>query len=551
MSLKLPRFAGLPIKLTAASALALLAHTPGHTQNTQNTQSTQTAAPTPWSMPCEIAQVNEERVTLAMLKQCASPQSAEAMFKLFEQQRLIDKEQAKQRPRQGDTGDVFRKRQINELAWAVQLIFTQANQPDASTGERQAAASLLQGKPEAAIEALEHMAKNGNTAQAYRAKAALQRTVDFVSASTTLDKALTLTPGHFGLLQAAADSAHIQRKTAEAEKFYQRLVTHAKETLKTQAGDALAQHQLATALDDLGDTLAELNSLPLALSNYQAALNIWQPLLKGQASHLLWQTYTALAWQKLASVQYEQAQYTESASSFQAAQELLQKLVANHAGSKIWPGMAISNGTRLGNTQLRAKQFDAAMQSYNTALSMAAKLNASAPKEPEWQRHMANIYQLIGDLYQFQRQGEAALAQYNAALMLRQKLAGPKDDDDANIQGAIIFIQNRIADLQNHLDLPDAALSNYQAALALATHLANKLKLEEYKLVQANLMGKIGLLEGSELKPAERRAMLQQGVKLLEAKQADLPKFLSDLLEKMRAALPPPTSAAPTASTPP
>ncbi len=533
MRLNLPDFAGLSTNLTALAntltcTVALLAHTPGHAQN---------AEPGPWSLPCEIAQVSEERVTLAMLQQCADPKSAETIFKLFEKQRLIDKEQAKQLPRQADTGDVFRKRQINELAWAVQLIFKQGSQPDASISERHAASALFQGSPESAIAVLTRTEKNGEPAIAFRAQAALQRTFDFAAASNTLDKALPLNPNQFGVLQAAADSAHIQKKSAAAEKLYQRLATQAKETLKTRPKDALAQHQLATALDDVGDELAELNKLPEAQGNYQASLDIRQALLKQQAENLLWQTYTAQAWQKLGAIQYEQGQFTESGTSLQAAQVLLQKLAQTYASAKMWPTIAINNGTRLGDTQLRAKQLEAALQSYKTALSMAAKRNAAAPKEPEWQRHMAAIYQRIGDLYQFQRKGEDALAQYNAALMLRQQLAGPKDDDDPTVQGQIIFIQNRIADLQSNLALPDAALSNYQAALAIATHLADKLKIDEYKLVQANLMGKIGLLEGGELKPAERRAMLQESIKLLEAKQPDLPKFLSELLEKVRTAL--------------
>ena len=518
----------LPAKLVLAGAFTLCTHTPCHAQGQQSA---------PATLPCESAQVSEERVTLALLKQCSDANSAEAMFQLFEKQRLIDKEQAKQWPRQVDTGDVFRKRQINELAWAVQFILRQASQPGADSRARNAASALLQGKAQSA---LDELARSTDTpALTLRAMAALQRTLDLNASAGTLAKALELNPKQFGLLQAAADVAHIQKKAELAEKLYQRLVAQAKETLAGQPQDPFSLHQLATALDDLGDAQAELNQMTQALGSYQAALEIWQARLKEQAEYLLWQVYTAQSWQKLGSIQYEQGQFSASGTSLQAAQALYQKLALTHAqaGNQLWASASISNSIRLGDTQLRAKQHAAALASYKTGLAIAAKLNASAPKEAQWQRDLATIYQRMGDLYQFQHQGEQAMAQYNAALMLRQRLAGPNDDDNPVLQGQIIFIENRLADLQSNLGLPDAALSNYQAALALATHLANKVKVNEFKLVQANLMGKIGLLEGSTLKDDERRAMLKEGIALLEADPSNLPNFLSELLEKMRTAI--------------
>ncbi|MEN9864671.1 MAG: hypothetical protein RL748_261, partial [Pseudomonadota bacterium] len=490
------------------------------------------------ALACDQAQAIESRISLPMLKQCADEKTAEVMFRLLDIQRSKDKQASSKTPRQLDNGDVFRKRQINELAFAVKLILTQGNRSDASPSERQAAASLHQGDPAPSIELLERSAKNGDPALARRAQAALLRISDLSSASKMLAQALALNPAHFEMLQAAADLAHIQRKTEAALALYQRMLDQARINAKAHAGHAKWQHQIATSLDDLADELMESDKLPQARQHYQSALDIWQDLHKAEPERPLWQIYSALEWNKLSNVAFDQNEFTAAISYLQNAQPIFQKLASAMPDSTIWPLQMIDIATRIGDAHLRARQLDAALINYKQALAQAARRNAQAPKDVLWQREMATSYQRIGDLYQFQIKGEEALAQYNAALVLRQKLAGPGEDNDGAVQGQIIFIQNRIADLQVKLGLPDAALGNYQAALALASQLVERAKLEDFTLVQANLMGKIGLLEDSDLKPEERHAMMQRSVKLLEAAsgKSPLPQYLAELMEKLRTA---------------
>ena len=123
---------------------------------------------------------------------------------------------------------------------------------------------------------------------------------------------------------------------------------------------------------------------------------------------------------------------------------------------------------RSGDTQSAQGDLAGALKSYQAVMSIRQKLAATDPSNSEWQRDLSVSHDRIGDTQSAQGDLAGALKSYQAGMTIRQKLAAA-----------------------------DPSNSGWQTDVAISAW-------------------KIGMLKGSPQSSAERRAVLEQGLKILD-----------------------------------
>ena len=122
----------------------------------------------------------------------------------------------------------------------------------------------------------------------------------------------------------------------------------------------------------------------------------------------------------------------------------------------------------IGDLSLQLGNSNAAIRSYQAGMLIAQKLAVTDPSNSQWQRDLSVSHNKIGDTHRAQGDLAGALKSYQAGMTIRQKLAAA-----------------------------DPSHSGWQTDVAISAW-------------------KIGTLKGSPQSSAERRAVLEQGLRILD-----------------------------------
>lgn len=266
---------------------------------------------------CAVA-VNASGQAVVTITASCDKQTAATVQKLLEQQAEQRRKNAQVDKRQNETAqDVSAlQRQIADLTAAVKTIAAQAQQADASSAQKQAAANLRAGKPDLAIvqlglaadkEAAASTSKAQNAAALYRQQAALLATRDVKQALAAYQKALALEPGDYATLWDTGDMAVAVGDNALALKLYQQMQQVVEQALRETPHSPRWQRELSVCHSKIGDILQAQGDGAAALQSYRASLAIRQKLAAQDPGNALWQVDLAKSQIKVANIETDAA----------------------------------------------------------------------------------------------------------------------------------------------------------------------------------------------------------------------------------------------------
>ena len=157
-----------------------------------------------------------------------------------------------------------------------------------------------------------------------------------------------------------------------------------------------------------------------------------------------------------------------------------------------------------------------AMQVLTRAREVANRQVASDPSNSQWQRDLSISHIKIGETQSAQGDLAGALKSYQAGMAIAQKLAA-SDPSNSQWQRDLSVSHNKIGDTQSAQGDLTGALKSYQAGMAIRQKLAaSDPSNSEWQADLAVSAWKIGTLKGSPQSKAEQRAVLMQGLKVLD-----------------------------------
>ncbi len=169
-----------------------------------------------------------------------------------------------------------------------------------------------------------------------------------------------------------------------------------------------------------------------------------------------------------------------------------------------------------------------ALRILERARRAAANQVASDPSNSGWQRDLSVSHERIGNTQSAQGDLAGALKSYQASMAIRQKLAA-SDASNSGWQRDLSVSHNKTGDTQSVQNELAGALKSYQAGMTIRQKLAaSDASNSEWQTDVAVSAWKIGTLKGSEQSHGDRRAVLAQGLKILDSlaqQQRLIPKW--------------------------
>ena len=182
----------------------------------------------------------------------------------------------------------------------------------------------------------------------------------------------------------------------------------------------------------------------------------------------------------------------------------------------------------VGDLYLQLGDSNAATRSFKAGMAITQKLAASDASNSRWQRDLSVSHNRIGDTQSAQGDLAGALKSYQAGMAIRQKLAA-SDPSNSQWQRDLSVSHNKIGNTQSAQNDLAGALTSYQAGMAIRQKLAaSDPSNSQWQTDVAQSAWKIGTLKGSQQSIGERRAVLAQGLKILDSlaqQQRLIPKW--------------------------
>ena len=389
--------------------------------------------------------------------------------KAAEQERL-NKQQA-QRTNQLERDRDAQARQIQELSAAVQTVTKLASATKATPADKRAQELLAQGDASGAATLLgrEAAAAGASAAELYRQQAALLRLSNTAQALAAIERSLAIEPDNFDAQWAAGDLAVSVGNLDSARQHYGRMLAIANARSTASPLSSLWARSLSVSHIEIGNTQSAQGDLAGALKSYQAGMAIAQKLAASDPSNSEWQRDLSVSHERIGNTQSAQGDLAGALKSYQAGMAIAQKLAASDpSNSEGQRDLSVSH-SKIGDTQSAQGDLAGALKSCQAGMAIAQKLAASDPSNSQWQRDLSISHNKIGETQSAQGDLAGALKSYQAGMAIAQKLAAS-----------------------------DPSNSEWQTDVAVSAW-------------------KIGTLKGFPQNAAERRAVLVQGLKVLDS----------------------------------
>ena len=205
--------------------------------------------------------------------------------------------------------------------------------------------------------------------------------------------------------------------------------------------------------------------------------------------------------------------------AYQRAQRAAQGRLVEAPGDPTWlRGLSISH-ERIGDVQSAQGDLGGALKSFRADMGIARKLAERDPGNAQWQHDLAISHERIGDVQSAQGDLGGAFKNYQARMEIVRKLT-ERDSGNAQWQQDLSISHNKIGDVQSAQGDLGRALKSLRAGLEIARKLAERDP--GNALWQTDLAfscWKLSQLDTPALPKAERRALLERGLAVLEGLQ--------------------------------
>jgi tetratricopeptide (TPR) repeat protein len=269
-----------------------------------------------------------------------------------------------------------------------------------------------------------------------------------------------------------------QDDLAGALKSYRDSLAIIDRLAQSDPGNAGWQRDLAISNERLGNVYIAQGNLAAALEQYRASLNRMIPIRDANPSNADLQRFTSVSVHKIGDVQVAQGDLAGALKSYRDSLAIFDRLAQSDPGNADWQHDLSVSDSRIGDVQVAQGDLAGALTSYRDGLAIADRLAQSDPGNAGWQRDLAVSYNEVGDVQVAQGDLAGALTSYRDGLAIADRLA-QSDPGNAGWQRDLSVSLNKIGDVQDEIgevheaqnDLP-AALTSYQASLAIAERLA-------------------------------------------------------------------------------
>jgi len=305
-------------------------------------------------------------------------------------------------------------------------------------------------------------ARRKAAAQSARDLAVLTRGTDVVKAVVYYQRAARLDPTdphtRYEYARAALDTG----RTAEAKTAFEQAAFNTR--------DSNSRMRYWSTLG-LGDVAAAQDNLPSALTLYETALVIAQPIAKAAPGNAGWQHDLSVSHDRIGDVLVDQGNLPEALNAFNASFAIRDRLAKADPGNAGWQRDLAASQEKIGEVLVDQGNRAGALKAFNASLAIRDRLAKADPDNVGWQRNLAALQEKIGEmLVDLGNLPEASKA-FNASLAIRDRLA-KADPGNAGWQRDLSVSHDRIGGvLRAQGNLP-GALEAFNASVAIRDRLA-------------------------------------------------------------------------------
>ena len=323
----------------------------------------------------------------------------------------------------------------------------------------------------------------------------------------------------FWWLIEAGDAALADGRSARALEAYQRAQRAAQGRLVEVPGDLAWLRELSVSHSRIGNVQSAQGDLGGALKSFQAGTEIARKLAERDPGNAELQRDLVVSHVKIGEVQRAQGDLGGALKSFQAGTEIARKLTERDPGNAEWQRGLVVSHLKIGEVQSAQGDLGGAFKSFQAGMEIARKLVERDPGNTQWQHDLSASHERIGDVQSAQGDLGGALMSYQARMEITRALA-ERDPSNAEWQRALSLGHGRFGDVQSAQGDLGGALKSFQAGTEIARKLTERDPGNaEWQTDLAVSCWKLSQLDTPALPKAERRALLERGLAVLEGLQ--------------------------------
>jgi tetratricopeptide (TPR) repeat protein len=472
---------------------------------------------------CGVAINASGQATVVVNNYCDAKTAATVKLLLdkAEAQGKLDSQQSQRIGKLQRDGDTF-VRQLQDLSAAVQSVQRLTSAVQATPADKQAQELLVQGDTSGAVAVLgreagalqaRSLAEGTAAAELYRQQAALLRLSSAEQALRAIERSLALRPDNFQAQWDAGELYAAAGTLSKAGECYAHMLAIAVDRSTAEPVSSEWRRNVSISHLKIGDAHRAQGQLSQALQSYRTALEISETLAAADPSNVQWKVDLALRHDRIGVTQREQGDITSATQSFRAATVIRQDLTSVDPGNREWLRDFGVRYDRAGNSP--EMTLAAALQEVRAMVSQAL-LASDKPTDAQAQRDLSTSWDTLGTSALARGDLASALSSFQAAFVIRQRLVD-SDGSNRQLKSEISFSHDQIGETLARQGNTMAALQSFQTAMSLRQELAAADPTNaQWQTDLATSAWKIGSMKMSSLNNAERKAVLNQGLRALD-----------------------------------
>ena len=207
--------------------------------------------------------------------------------------------------------------------------------------------------------------------------------------------------------QQLGDTLALQRKFAAAAAEYRIAIAEFSELYENDAANLRYLHTLAASRTRVGDVLIREGDYATALAEYRAANELAKKLHREEPANFQWHMFLADTHQRLGEALLDGGSFDKADAEFRRFLDLIVEMRAQRANAATLFGLSVAY-QKIGDVLFVTGDAAAAATAYLKSLEFAEQLQRVQPARPEWEKNRAMAHHRLGVTHE--KQGDKGLA---------------------------------------------------------------------------------------------------------------------------------------------
>lgn len=256
-----------------------------------------------------------------------------------------------------------------------------------------------------------------------------------------------------------------------ALSHYQASLEISEELAQAELGDANAQRDLSVSHNNLGNVMLQMGKPQVSLTHYQASLKICEQLAHAYPGDALAQRDLFIGYYKLGDALWRLGKPQEAHRYYQVGLKINEQLAQAEPNNALAQRDLFASYFKSGDVLRQIGLSAEAFTHYQDGLKVSEQLAQTDPHDAQAQRDLAASYHRMGDvLLQMGKQTEA-FTHFQNGLKIYEQL-GQAEPSNAQAQRGLSVSHELMGDVLLLMDEPHTALVHYQASLKIRKQLA-------------------------------------------------------------------------------